>query len=318
MRSIRARLALLATFIAAPLALAAVPASAQQPLRFMTGPQGGVWVPLGGALKNLWERNIQGMSIQNLPGAGIANVRGVDEGRAHIAFGNSISTVDGVNGTAPFTRKVTNVCNIANLYPQYFQVIALADANVRSAADLRGKTIVVQPRGNTAEVVTQHWLQANNMTYADTRASFQPSYNDAVSMLRDGQAHVFTLGTTIPAASVQDLASSRRIVVLDLRGSLEAMRRINPGYIGVSVPANTYSGFGQDVTTIGYATHLIVSCQLPEQQVFQMTKLLVDNMRDLSAVNRAMLRTTHRELAADIGVPMHPGATRYYRSIGAL
>jgi len=296
----------------------AAPAEAQNQLRFMTGPQGGVWVPLGGALKNLWERGIQGVSVQTLPGAGVANVRAIDEDKAEIGFGNSISTVDGVNGAAPFPRRVANVCNVASLYPQYFQVVALADARINSAADLRGKTVVVQPRGNTAEVVTQHWLRAHGLAYSDMRVSFQPSYTDAASMLRDGQAQVFTLGTTIPAASVQDLASSRRMVVLDLAASVAPMRQINPGYVGVSIPANTYAGQTGAVTAIGYATHLIVSCRLPEEQVFQMTRLLVENLRDLAAVNRPMGDTTPRQMAEDIGVPMHPGAQRYFRSINAM
>jgi TRAP transporter TAXI family solute receptor len=311
----RLLLASVATVLGLP--FVATPADAQT-LRFMTGPQGGVWVPLAGALKNLWEQNIQGLAFQNLPGAGIANVRGLDEGRAEIGFGNSISTVDGVQGNAPFPRATTQVCNLASLYPQYFQVVALADANIRTVADLRGRGLVVQTRGNTAEAVTAHWLRAHNMSYQDMRVSFQASYNDAVSMLRDGQAQVFTLGTAIPASSVQDLASARRITLLDLRGSLDAMRRINPGYVGVTVPANTYQGVGQDVTTIGYATHLIVRCDQPEERVFRMTELLHRNLRDLASVNRDLARTTPQEMAADIGVPLHPGAARFYRSIGAM
>ena len=66
------------------------------------------------------------------PGAGIANVRGVDEGKAHIGFGNSSTTVDGIDGRAPYPKKVTKVCQVANLYPQYFQVVALADAERRT------------------------------------------------------------------------------------------------------------------------------------------------------------------------------------------
>jgi len=44
----------------------------------MTGPQGGSWIPLGGALKGMWEKNVTGLQIQQTPGAGISNVRGVD------------------------------------------------------------------------------------------------------------------------------------------------------------------------------------------------------------------------------------------------
>ena len=109
----------------ATLLCAAAPAQAQQALRLMTGPQSGVWVPLGGSLKNMWEKAIPGLAVQTLPGAGIANVRGVDEGKADIGFGNSISSVDGVNGAPPYPQKVTKVCQMANLYPQYFQICLL-------------------------------------------------------------------------------------------------------------------------------------------------------------------------------------------------
>ncbi len=41
---------------------------------------------------------------------------------------------------------------MANLYPQYFQVVALTDAKVNSFADLKGKSLVTQSKGNTAEL----------------------------------------------------------------------------------------------------------------------------------------------------------------------
>ena len=62
---------------------AAFPAAASaQNITLMTGPQGGVWVPLGGQLKSMWEKAIPGLNVTATPGAGIANVRGVDEGKA--------------------------------------------------------------------------------------------------------------------------------------------------------------------------------------------------------------------------------------------
>ena len=127
------------TFIAAALAAFAAPLAAQQ-VTFMTGPQGGSWIPLGGALKGMWEKAVPGLSITSTPGAGIANVRGVDEGKAHIGLANSNTTVDGIEGRPPYPKKVTKVCQLANLYPQYFQVVALADA--KKAMDMFERTNV--------------------------------------------------------------------------------------------------------------------------------------------------------------------------------
>src|SRR3546814_16831830 len=77
-------------------------------LKLMTGPQGGSWYPLGGAIKNIVEKNTKGNSVQVLPGAGIANVKAVEGGKAQMGFANSVSTVDAIKGTAPFEGPATN------------------------------------------------------------------------------------------------------------------------------------------------------------------------------------------------------------------
>lgn len=293
-------------------------AGAQQ-ITLMTGPQGGVWVPLGGQLKSMWEKAIPGMNVTAIPGAGIANVRGVDEGKAQAGFGNSSTTVDGIAGEAPYPKKVTKVCQMANLYPQYFQVVALADAKINSFADFKGKSVVTQPKGNTAELLTNMVLGMNGLNYqALSKINFQ-SYTDAVSMMKDGHAQVFTLGTTIPASSVMDLASARdiRLVPVDDK-TMNELRKKNPGYQRLVVKAGTYPKQTSDVPMIGYSAHLVVSCDLPEQMVYTMTREVAANMEGMSAVNKAMSGVTPKDMAADIGVPFHPGAARFYREAKAM
>ncbi len=229
-------------------------AGAQQ-VRLMTGPQGGSWYPLGGAIANIAGK--AGVKVQVLPGAGIANVKAVQMGKADFGFGNSISTVDGVAGRAPFEAKADNVCNVATLYPQYFQIVANADANIGSLADSKGKSIAVQPRGNTAEFITAQMLEVYGMTYKDMSRVSYVSYTDAVSLLKDNNAQLFTLGTTVPSSSIMDLASARAIKLVDVPDDkFQAMRKLNPGYTKLTIPANSYPGQDKDVQAVGYATHL--------------------------------------------------------------
>jgi len=300
-------------------AVFAAPAAAQE-VTFMTGPQGGVWVPLGGALKGMWEKAIPGLSVTATPGAGIANVRGVDEGKAQIGLANSSTTVDGLEGRKPYPKKVTKVCQMANIYPQYFQVIALANANVKSFADLKGKSVVTQPKGNTGELLTELILQLNGMSYQSlSKINFQASYNDAVSLMKDGHAQVFTLGTTAPASSVMDLASARDITVVPVDDkTMNAMKKSNPGYNKLIIKAGTYPKQSSDVPVIGYSTHLVVACDLPENTVYQMVKTMASNVDSMAAVNKAIAGITPKDMAVDIGVPFHKGAAKFYKEAGAM
>ena len=310
------RLSLLA--LAAGAAIAA-PAAAQQ-VTFMTGPQGGSWIPLGGALKGMWEKNIPGLAITQTPGAGIANVRGVDEGKAHIGLGNSNSTVLGVLGEAPYPKKITNVCQLANLYPQYFQVVATANANVNSFADLKGKSVVTQPKGNTGELLTEQILKLNGMTYQSlSKINFQASYNDAVAMMKDGHVQVFTLGTTAPASAVMDLASARdvKLVPVDDK-TFGLIKQANAGHNKLIIKAGTYPKQDKDVPVIGYSTHVVVACNLPEATVYNMVKTMAAGVNDMAAVVKAIGGSTPKDMALDIGVPFHKGAAKFYREVGAM
>ena len=296
-----------------------LPAAAQQ-ITFMTGPQGGSWIPLGGALKNMWEAAVPGLQIQQQPGAGIANVRGIDEGKAQIAFANSSTTVDGVEGRPPYPKKATRVCQVANLYPQYFQVVALADAKVASFADLKGKTLVTQPKGNTAELLTNQVLKINGMSYTSlSKVSFQASYTDAVDMMKDGHVQVFTLGTTAPASAVMDLASARDVNMIPVDDrTMNELRQDNCGYRKVTIKAGTYPKQDKDVPAIGYMTHVVAACDLPEDLVYKMTKEMASRVADMAAVVKPITGLTAKDMAADICVPFHKGAAKYYKEVGAM
>ena len=299
-------------------ALWVVPAAAQQ-VTFMTGPQGGSWIPLGGALKGMWEKAVPGLQITQTPGAGIANVRGVDEGKAHIGFANSSTTVDGIEGRAPYPKKVTKVCQLANLYPQYFHVVALADAKVNSFADLKGKALVTQVKGNTGELLTELVLKLNGMNYQSlSKISFQ-SYTDAVGMMKDGHMQVFTLGTTAPASAVMDLASARDIKLVPVDDkTMGEFKKMNPGYNKLMVKAGTYPKQDKDVPVIGYSTHVVVACDLPENTVYQMTKTMAANVDSMSAVVKSIEGIKPKDMALDIGVPLHKGAAKFYKEAGAM
>jgi uncharacterized protein len=303
------------TLLAALAGLTVAGAAQAETMRLMTGPQGGVWVPLGGQLKDMWEKAIPGLSVQSMPGAGIANVRGIEEGKTEVGFGNSISTVDALSGAPPFNKPHKNVCNVATLYPQYFQVLVPADSAINSIKDLKGKSITTQPRGNTGELITQQILKAHGLGYNDARVSFV-SYTDSVEQMKDGHAQAFTLGTTIPSGAVMDLASARDVKLLDLSDSIDAMKKMNPGYTLVTVPAGTYPKQDKDVKVIGYATHIVAACSLPADKVYAMTKAMAENVASMAATNKAMEKLTPKDMAEDIGVPFHPGAAKFYKEAG--
>jgi hypothetical protein len=94
------------------------------------------------------------------------------------------------------------------------------------------------------------------------------------------------------------------------------MRKLNPGYTLVTVPAKTYPKQDKDVQVIGYATHIVASCKLPENMVYTMVKTMSENVAAMAAINKAIEGLTVKDMGQDIGVPFHPGAAKFYREKG--
>jgi len=257
--------------------------------------------------------------MQVLPGAGISNVKGVQTGKADLGFGNAVSSVDGVNGVAPFDSKQDNVCQVATLYFQYFHMVGLTDAGIKTVADAKGKALTTQQKGNTGEQMTRDVLKVYGLDYGQMSKVNFGSYTDSVSQLKDGHAQVFTLITTVPASSVMDLASARDITVLEVPDEkLKALQKINKGYDKRTIKAGSYPKQDKDVQTIGTWTHLVASCKLPEDTVYKITKALATNVENLGNVVNAVKGLTVKDMATDVGVPYHPGAMKYYKEAKVL
>ena len=307
------RRAVLALSAAAALAAGLPAGAAEQQIKFMTGPQGGSWIPLGGAVAELLQKHVPGTTVTVLPGAGIANVKAIQQGKADLGFGNANSTADGFAGRAPFEEATRDVLNVATLYNQYFHLVVPADSDIRSVKDLKGKRVATQPRGNTGEQITREILEVNGLKYDDLAKVHFVSYTDAVELIKNRQADAFGLITTIPASAVMDLATARPVRVISVSDEAFAkMKEKNAGYAKRTIPKGTYPGQETDAVTVGTFTHVIASAKLPEDLVYNITKTLVDNREQLAVVVSAIKGTTPKEMAEDVGVPFHPGAKRYF------
>lgn len=287
-------------------------------LKLMTGPQGGSWYPLGGALAELIGKTLPDVNISVLPGGGITNIKAVEEGKVQISLSNLVSAIDAIEGREPFNKKAEKIRHLIALYPQYFQVVVLEDLGIQTPGDLKGKAIAPGVKGFTGEQMARHFLQVHGLSYQDMSKVLHISFTDAISLMKDGHIQAFMPVTALPASSVIDLATARKIRLLGLtEDKLAELSAINSGYVKRIIPKGTYQGVDYDVMTFGTFTHLIVSADLPEDLVYQMTKVLVENITTLGTVVKDIQGATPEDAAMDPGgVPYHSGALKYFKEIG--
>ena len=99
---------------------------------------------------------------------------------------------------------------------------------------------------------------------------------------------------------------------------MAAKKNANPGYNKLVIKAGTYPKQDKDVAVIGYSTHIVVACDLPEDTVYKLAKVMAANIPTLASVVKPITGVTPKDMAVDIGVPFHKGAVKFYKEVGAI
>jgi len=90
------------------------------------------------------------------------------------------------------------------------------------------------------------------------------------------------------------------------------------GYDYVTVPANTWNRQENEILTVGSQQCIIVSAEMDEEVVYNITKALCEN-REILSNTSAVLANFNPEVAGSkalTGCELHPGAARYYQEMG--
>lgn len=304
---------------AAALAITAGTARAAENMVFLTGSQGGTWFPMGAAMKSKIEEAVDGVSIQVRPGASLANVVAIENGRAQLALGSSISTVDAINGVGSFEgQKVGNVCNIAKLYQFVVQAVAV-DMDMDTPGDFKGRAMSVNPRGNASEVTARMVLDSFGVSYDDLSKVNFASMSDQANMMKDGQVDGFIQTTTVPAGVIMDIAASRDVKLLPIPAERVAeLTAKNAGFRAYTIPAGSYPFQDEDVPTAAFGTHIMTACDADEETIYGITRALAESMPEIAVPIASLKGIGAEQMAEDIGVPLHEGAARYYREQGLI
>lgn len=122
-------------------------------LNIGTGGTAGTYYPIGGAMAEILNKNIDGMNATaQSTGASVANINMLKDGSIDMAIIQNDITYYAVNGTEMFKdNKVDTLRGIATLYPETCQVVTLASTGIKSIADLKGKRVAVGAAGSGAE-----------------------------------------------------------------------------------------------------------------------------------------------------------------------
>jgi TRAP transporter TAXI family solute receptor len=147
------------------------------------------------------------------------------------------------------------------------------------------------------------------------------SLTENAEAIRNRQAVAVGWFTTVPASFMLDLGTSMKLRMVHVSDDeFKKMKELNAGFVQHVIPKATYAQYGvdEDVKTIQAPTILIASTKTPADVIYKVAKAVVESREDFARVTAAMKGVTAKDMAQNHGLPMHPGAERYYREAGLL
>ncbi|WP_349365850.1 MAG: TAXI family TRAP transporter solute-binding subunit [Nitratireductor rhodophyticola] len=313
-------------------------ALAQQPqfFRIGTGGTAGTYYPIGGLIANAISNppgsracdeggscGVPGLIATALSANGsVANVNAIAGGSLESGFSQSDVATWAHSGTGIWEGRdpVEKLRAIANLYPETIHLVASAESGIDSVDDLAGKRVSLDEPGSGTLVDARIILNAYGLSEEDVEAHYLKP-DQAAERMRDGAMDAFFFVGGFPAGAIAELASQHDITLVSIAGDEADKVTGEHGFFAANtVPAGTYEGVDQDVTTLSVGAQWITSADQPEELIYEITKALWnDNTRKLLDAGHLKGRQITLDTALDgVGIPLHPGAEKFYREAGVL
>jgi TRAP transporter TAXI family solute receptor len=289
-----------------------------------TGGTGGTYYPLGGMLAQLISNKVTlgGKKLSataETAGASVANAQLLARKDIESAFVAADILDAAYNGKGQFEGKaVKNLRALGALYPEQVQLVTLANANVQAFKDLKGKSVSSGSPGSGQWQLLGDLLEAHGMTRKDIGEDLS-SFTQSVDKIKDGNLTASLITAGAPTSSITDLANARDIRIVPLTGpEIEALRKKQPYYASVQLPANTYKGQSAPVTTLAVMAIWATHDGLSEQMAYEVTKALYENTETLGQVHPKGKEIALKTALQSVSIPLHPGAEKYYREKGLI
>src|SRR5690606_4717919 len=286
----------------------------------LTGGQSGVYYPLGVALSQVYAKSIPNVrATAQVTKASAENLNLLQAGRGEVGFslGDALSDAWKGDAEAGFPKKLDKLRGLSATYNNYIQIVANADAGIKTLADLKGKRISVGAARSGTELNARAILKAAGMSYNDLGKVEYLPFGESVELIKNRQLDATLQSAGLGVASIRDLATTVKIVVVPVPADVVA-KVGDAAYQPTIIPAGTYGGQTADVATAAIPNFLVTHAGVSDDLAYQMAKQLYENLDKLHAAHNAAKSINRANAIKGMPVPLHPGAERYYKEVGLI
>lgn len=288
------------------------------------GNPGGLWSLLGAGIDRA-AKQADGSSVitYQATGGGFANIGLLGSGRTDLGLAHDAELKIALAGGEPFSAPIENMLAVGYMYnwaPMHFFLRkSIADEyDIKSLADLVTSgapiRIGVNRPGNITSNVALFMLDQVGATEAEISGNggsiVRAGANDQADLLSDGRIDMVTNGVFVLHSSFRAIDENNDVVVLSIPQDVIEATNAEFGTSSFVIPGESYSKQPDDVDTVALGALLVTHDSADENQIYHLTKSMIDHMAEVRAVHGSMSQLTPELFANQSVLPFHPGAER--------
>ena len=299
------------------LAVTACAGSAGTTMTMGTGGTSGTYYGYGGVLGQ-YIKNNAGINVTVVSTDGSkANIQGIDAKNYQLGTVQSDVMAYAWEGTRSFETegKIDSFRTVAGLYAEAIQLVTM-DPEIKTVADLAGKSVSIGAPGSGTYFNAIDVITAAGLTENDIKAQYQ-SFADSADALKDGKIDAAFIVAGAPTPAITELCTTNNAYLVPIDGDIaDALMADCPFYTTYDIPAGTYQGQTEDVTTVTVKATLIVDAAAAEEDVYKLTAAIFDNIEAITAENAKGAELSIENATSGMIVPFHAGAAKYFAEKG--
>ena len=285
-----------------------------------TGSTGGTYYPVGSAMATIWNKVIPDMrAASQSTGGTTQNIQLMQSGETETGFTDGLYYF-AYHGRQAFEGNAqTFLRGMLPLYPEPIHLIAAENSGIKSVKDIKGKRVAIGAVGSGIEATCRALLKDVLGIDPDKDVNAQNlGMSESASALADKNIDVAFMMGGIGSAAVVEVVTLGTGYLIPLEDDVvEGLHKALPYYSAFAIPSNSYKDQAEPLKTAATWNILSVHEKLEDNVVYAMTKALFDNKPELVNV-AAVMRFMDASEVGVIQIPLHPGAEKYYKEIGAV
>ncbi len=208
-------------------------------------------------------------------------------------------------------------------YPAVLHAVTREDTNIKSFADLKGKTVGIAQPGNISTILCDATYQAAGYNTEKDFKLVYLSVGDLHTGLRDRTLDFMMYHPGVPSPRFTEEATLTKLRWIEMTDEhIAALDKILPGvHKPYMIPAKSYPKQDKDIKMVGAPCALITSSQMKDETAYELVKTFVSNLAEAGKRLDMIKRNTVPEFfdsSAPSWMPYHPGAEKALKELGYL